>query len=71
MKLTPTFESAWRADEIVRLGRALKYRVFREKYRKILLDEMDRDLPDYPRPTKVILAKKKKFIKAWFKMLIP
>lgn len=52
MKVVIPFEDCFRADEIVRIGRALKYSTLREKHRKALLEDIDRTLPDYDRPLK-------------------
>ena len=54
MKVKIPLEECWRADEIRRIGLALKYHSLRDYHRQKLLEELDRTLPDYERPLKKI-----------------
>lgn len=54
MRVNIDIDACFRADEIRRLGLAMKYQALREKHRKAILDDLDRSLPDYERPTKKI-----------------
>lgn len=52
--LSPTFETAYNIDEGIRRIAALERDSKFKKWRKIALDEMDKSLPEYERPLKMI-----------------
>ena len=52
MRINIPIDECFRADEIIRIGRALQYQTLRDHHRKAILEDLDRTLPDYDRPIK-------------------